>query len=229
VLQLAGENPRWGYQRIVGELAGIGVNVSATTVRKILRQAGVSPAGERAGLCWRAFLRVNAHSIVACDFFTVETLWLRRLYVLFFIELASRRVHLVGCTANPSGAWAAQQAPALGQAGDAEEVLAPTDGLVSQELRRHFELEPRLDADQPGKLDDLDVIAVDDDRLDIKSLQLAQPPRGLAEQGGDLLAGLAELGSGVSEDGPRAVLSQRDPVRRRAHQPATARSSSTRS
>jgi hypothetical protein len=113
VLQLAGENPRWGYQRIVGELSGIGVHVSATTVRKILRHAGVSPARERAGLCWREFLRANAHSIVACDFFTVETLWLGRLYVLFFIELASRRVHLPGCTANPSGTWTAQQARQL--------------------------------------------------------------------------------------------------------------------
>ena len=113
VLRLARENPRWGYQRIVGELAGVGVRVSATTVAKILRQAGVSPAGARAQLSWREFLRAHADSMIACDFFTVETLWLGRLYVLFFLELGSRRVHLAGCTANPDGRWTAQQARQL--------------------------------------------------------------------------------------------------------------------
>jgi putative transposase len=110
VLRLARENPRWGYQRIVGEIKGLGLNVSATTVRKILREAGIGPAGERSGLSWRAFLRQQAHSMLAVDFFTVETIALRRLYVLFFIELGSRRVHLAGCTANPSGEWVTQQA-----------------------------------------------------------------------------------------------------------------------
>jgi putative transposase len=113
VLRLARENPRWGYQGIVGELAGIGVGVSATTVAKILRQAGVSPAGARAQLGWREFLRAHAESIIACDFFTVDTLWLGRRYVLFFLELSSRRVHLAGCTANPDGRWIAQQARQL--------------------------------------------------------------------------------------------------------------------
>ena len=110
VLCLARENPRWGYQRIVGELGGLGLRVSATSVRKILRQAGLGPAGERAGLSWREFLRAHAQSMIACDFFTVDTLWLGRLYVLFFIELGSRRVHLAGCTANPCGEWMVQQA-----------------------------------------------------------------------------------------------------------------------
>jgi transposase InsO family protein len=110
VLRLARENPRWGYQRIAGELNGLGLAVSATTVRKILRQAGLSPAASRSGLPWRAFLRAQAKSMVAVDFFTVETIRLQRLYVLFFIELGSRRVHLAGCTANPSGAWVTQQA-----------------------------------------------------------------------------------------------------------------------
>jgi putative transposase len=113
VLRLAHENLRWGYQRIVGELAGVGVQVSATTVAKILRQADVPPASARAGLSWRGFLRAQAQSMIACDFFTVETLWLGRPYVLFFIELSSRRVHLAGCTANPRGTWAAQQARQL--------------------------------------------------------------------------------------------------------------------
>jgi putative transposase len=113
VLRLARENPRWGYQRIVGELAGVGQRVSATTVAKILRQADMSPAGTRAQLSWHEFLRAHAASIIACDFFTVETLWLGRLYVLFFIELRTRRVHLAGCSANPDGLWTTQQARKL--------------------------------------------------------------------------------------------------------------------
>jgi putative transposase len=113
VLRLARENPRWGYQRIVGELSGVGAGVSATTVAKILRQADVPPAGARAQLRWHEFLRAHAASIIACDFLTVETLWLGRLYVLFFIELHTRRVHLAGCSANPDGLWTTQQAPQL--------------------------------------------------------------------------------------------------------------------
>jgi len=110
MLRLARENPRWGYQRIAGELNGLGIAVSATTVAKILRQAGLGPVGERSGLSWRAFLRAQASSMLAVDFFTVETISLQRLYVLFFIELGSRRVHLAGSTANPTGAWVTQQA-----------------------------------------------------------------------------------------------------------------------
>jgi putative transposase len=99
-----------GYQRIAGELNGLGLNVSATTVRKILRESGLGPAGKRSGLSWRAFVRQQAESMLAVDFFTVETIALRRLYVLFFIELGSRRVHLAGCTAYPTGAWVTQEA-----------------------------------------------------------------------------------------------------------------------
>jgi Homeodomain-like domain len=101
VLRLARENPRWGYQRIVGELNGLGLTVSATTVKKILRQAGFGPAGSRGGPSWRAFLRAQAQSMLAVDFFTVETISLQRLYVLFFIELGSRRVHLAGLHREP--------------------------------------------------------------------------------------------------------------------------------
>jgi putative transposase len=75
-----------------------------------LREAGLGPAGERGGLSWREFLRSQAASMLACDFFTVDTVGMRRLYVLIFIELGSRRVHLAGCTENPSGVWVAQQA-----------------------------------------------------------------------------------------------------------------------
>jgi transposase InsO family protein len=110
VLRLARENPRWGYQRIVGELKGLGMTVSATTVRTWLRKEGLGPAGTRGGMTWRAFLRANRRSRLAVDFFTVETIWLQRLYVLFFIELESRRVHVAGCTSNPSALWVTQQA-----------------------------------------------------------------------------------------------------------------------
>ena len=91
ILRLARENPRWGYQRIVGELKGLGLVVSATTVRKILREHQLGPAGKRHGPSWREFLRAQARSVIAVDFFTVDTICFRRLYVLFFIEVASRR------------------------------------------------------------------------------------------------------------------------------------------
>jgi putative transposase len=110
IVRLATENPRWGYQRIKGELQRLGVHVSATAIRTTLRRHGLNPAPRRATTTWRAFLREQAAGIVACDFFTVDTVWLRRLYVLFFIELDSRRVHLGGVTANPDGGWVTQQA-----------------------------------------------------------------------------------------------------------------------
>jgi transposase InsO family protein len=110
ILRLARENPRWGHRRIVGELKKLGLSVSETSVRNLLRRHGVPPAPRRSRLSWRAFLRRQGASLVACDFFTVETVSLRRIYVLFFIELQSRRVHLAGLTANPDGAWVAQQA-----------------------------------------------------------------------------------------------------------------------
>jgi transposase InsO family protein len=113
VLRLARENPRWGYQRIVGELKGVGTAVSATTVRTWLLKAGLGPAGKRGGMRWRDFLRTHRRSVLAVDFFTVDTIWLQRLYVLFFIELSSRRVHLAGCTATPSAEWVTQQARQL--------------------------------------------------------------------------------------------------------------------
>ena len=110
VVRLARENPRWGYQRIVGELKRVGIDVSSTTVRKILREAGLGPSGTRGGPTWRAFLRAQGRTMIAVDFFTVDTVWLQRLYVLFFIELGSRRVHLAGCTPHPNATWVTQQA-----------------------------------------------------------------------------------------------------------------------
>ncbi len=104
VLRLARENPHWGYPRIAGELLKLGLRVSPSTVRRLLLAAGLMPAPRRSGPSWREFLRQQAASVLACDFFTVETVSLRRYYVLFFIELGSRRVHLAGCTTNPTGA-----------------------------------------------------------------------------------------------------------------------------
>jgi putative transposase len=110
VLRLARENTRWGYERITGELSNLGITVSPTTVRKSLRDHGLGPAGKRGGISWREFLRAQAAGVLAVDLFTVETVSLRRLYVLFFIELDSRRMHLAGATARPNGKWMVQQA-----------------------------------------------------------------------------------------------------------------------
>jgi transposase InsO family protein len=110
VVRLAQENPRWGYLRIVGECANLGVRVSATSVRRILRRHGLGPAPRRGGPTWAQFLRAQAHGLLATDFFTVETVGLTRLYVLFVIEVHSRAVYLVGITAHPIGDWVAQQA-----------------------------------------------------------------------------------------------------------------------
>jgi putative transposase len=101
VLRLATENPRWGYQRIVGELRKLGVLVSPSTVRRTLLDAGLEPAPRRGGPSWREFLHAHAVSIVACDFFTVESLFLRSYYALFFIAHGNRRVLLAGCTPIP--------------------------------------------------------------------------------------------------------------------------------
>jgi putative transposase len=107
---MAAENPTWGYRRIHGELARLGVKIAPSTVWLLLTRAGIDPAPRRAGPTWRQFLSAQAEGIVACDFFHVDTVLLQRLYVLFVIELATRRVHVLGITANPTGLWVTQQA-----------------------------------------------------------------------------------------------------------------------
>jgi putative transposase len=110
VVRLARENHTWGYQRTVGELRKLGVAVWATSARNILTNAGLPPAPRRDSQSWRNFLRVHGESILACDFFTVDTIWLRRLHVLVCLSIGSRRVEYFAVTSKPNTAWMLQQA-----------------------------------------------------------------------------------------------------------------------
>ncbi|MGH2656079.1 MAG: IS3 family transposase [Actinomycetota bacterium] len=135
ILRLARENPRWGYRRIQGELRKLSIRISATTVRTVMRSAGLPPAPRRGGPTWRAFIRAQAHGIVACDFFTVETAWLRTLYVLFFIEVGSRRIFWAGSTRSPDSTWVAQQARNLFLQADKAPHLLVRDREVRRRIR----------------------------------------------------------------------------------------------
>jgi len=110
ILRIGRENPRWGCLRIKGELAKLGVRVSATAIRTLLRRHGLGPAPRPSGPTWSQFLRSQARGVLAADFFTVETAWLRTLYVLFVIEVHTRHVHVAAATRRPDTAWVTQQA-----------------------------------------------------------------------------------------------------------------------
>ena len=109
-LEMARDNPTWGYRRICGELTGLGHTIAPSTIWEILKAAGIDPAPQRAAGTWKQFLSAQAKTIAAVDFFHVDTVFLRRLYVLFVIEHHRRRVHLAGITAHPTAAWTVQQA-----------------------------------------------------------------------------------------------------------------------
>ncbi|MDP9611195.1 hypothetical protein JOF35_003472 [Streptomyces demainii] len=113
VLRLARENPQWGYRRLHGELLVLGVKVAASTVWKILKDAGIDPAPDRSSSTWADFLRSQADALLACDFFETVTLSGARIYILVVIEHSSRRIRILGATAHPTTAWVTQAAKNL--------------------------------------------------------------------------------------------------------------------
>lgn len=110
VIRIATENPSWGYRRVHGELTRLGHQVASATVWGILHTAGIDPAPRRAGPTWHQFLTTQAHGILAIDFVHIDTVLLKRIYALILIEHGTRRVHLLGTTTNPDGAWTTQAA-----------------------------------------------------------------------------------------------------------------------
>jgi putative transposase len=146
VVRLARENPAWGYRRIQRELVGLGIKLAASTVWTILKEAGIEPAPKRLEQSWAEFVRRQAASILECDFLTVDTLFLKRFYVLFFIEFATRRVRLAGITTNPDGRWVSQQARNFLMQLDEEDVrplflIRDRDGKFSRDFDDVFRSE----------------------------------------------------------------------------------------
>ncbi|MFT9474770.1 integrase core domain-containing protein [Streptomyces sp. Mo3] len=110
ILRLAKENSTWGHRRIQGELARLGCPIASSTVWEILHAAGIDPAPQRSGPPWREFLTAQAHNILSAGFLHIDTIALKRLYALVFIEHDTRRVHLAGVTARPTARWTVRQA-----------------------------------------------------------------------------------------------------------------------
>jgi len=110
IIRMAKDNPGWGYCRIRGELLKVGDTVAATTIRSVLAAAGIPPSSRRAHLSWKQFLAAHAQTLVVADFFSVDTIFFKRLYVLIYMHLATRRVLLASCTTEPNEDWVTQQA-----------------------------------------------------------------------------------------------------------------------
>jgi putative transposase len=110
VLRMAAHNPLWGHRRIQVELARLGHRIAPSTVRGILTAAGIDPTPRRCGPTWKQFLTAQAHAVISCDFLTVDSILLRRVYVLIFVEHHTRRLHVAGLTTHPTSAWVTQQA-----------------------------------------------------------------------------------------------------------------------
>jgi hypothetical protein len=113
IVRWAKENPHCGYDKIHGDLLKLGHRLGVRSVRNILKRHRVTPVSQRSTGSWRSFLRHYKEQILAFDFFTVDTIWLKTIYVLFYIELGTRRIHLAGCTMNPDVTWVTQQARQL--------------------------------------------------------------------------------------------------------------------
>jgi transposase InsO family protein len=109
VLRMATDNPLWGHRRVQGELARLGHRIAPPTVWQILTAAGIDPAPRRSGPTWKQFLTTQAHAIVSCDFLAVDTVLLRRVYVLIFVEHHTRRLYIAAVTARPTSTWVTQQ------------------------------------------------------------------------------------------------------------------------
>jgi putative transposase len=163
VLRLARENPRWGYRRIQSEVLKRGFRISHMGVAKILRSRRIPPAPRRGQRSWSDFVREHANAILATDFFVVETIWLTRLYVLFFIEVGNRRVHLDGISAHPTGEWVVQQARNLAW------------NLQDDELRLSFLLRDR-DSKFTRAFDQVFVSSCASRRCDWPTPRSASPP-----------------------------------------------------